>query len=79
MEEGREKQKIPLNYVLKYTPGVTSDGKFYGKYHRYSVSPTPNVFQKSRRVLVNLKFYGSELSWRKVEKTKDSLELCVEI
>ena len=79
MEEGREKQKIPLNYVLKYAPGVTSDGKFHGKYLRYSVNPTPNVFQMSRRVLVHLKFYGSEFSWRKVVKTKDSLELCVEL
>ena len=27
LEEGREKQKIPLNYALKYALGVTSDGK----------------------------------------------------
>ena len=44
MEEGPEKQKIPLNYALKYAPRVTSDGKFYGKYLRYSVDPSPMVF-----------------------------------
>ena len=41
LEEGREKQKIPLNYALEYATGVTSDGKFYGKYLRYSVYLMP--------------------------------------
>ena len=44
LEEDRETQKIPLNYA----PEAGSDGKFQGKYLRYSVSPTPNVFRMSR-------------------------------
>ena len=58
IEEDRETQKIPLNYALNYAPGAASDGKFHGKYLRYSVNPTPDVFRMCRRVLVNLKFYG---------------------
>ena len=64
------KQKIPLNYALNYAPGVTSDVKFYGKYLLYSANATLDVFRMCRRVLVKLMFYGSELSWRKVEKIK---------
>ena len=41
LEEDRETQKIPLNYALNYAPGVVSDGKFHGKYLRYSVYLTP--------------------------------------
>ena len=41
LEEDRETQKIPLNYALNYAPGVASDGKFYGKYLRYSVYRMP--------------------------------------
>ena len=37
LEEDQETQKIPLNYALNYAPGVTTDGKFHGKYLRYSV------------------------------------------
>ena len=48
LEEGREKQKIPLNYALKYAPGVTADGKFYGKYLCYSVNPASDVFRMCR-------------------------------
>ena len=62
LEEGLEKQKIPLNYALKYAPVVTYDGKFHCKYLRYSVNPTLDVFRMCRRVLVKLMFYGSELS-----------------
>ena len=65
-----EKKKIPLNYSLKYAPGVKSDGKFHGKYLRYSVNPTPDVFRLCRRFLVKLIFYDLEVSWRKVEKNK---------
>ena len=41
LEEDRGTQKIPLNYVLNYAPGATSDGKFNGKYLRYLVYQTP--------------------------------------
>ena len=41
LEEDRETQKIPFNYALNYAPGAASDGKFQGKYLRYSVSLTP--------------------------------------
>ena len=41
LEEDRETQKIPLNYALNYAPGEASDGKFHGKYLRYSVYLTP--------------------------------------
>ena len=41
LEEDRETQKISLSCALNYAPGATSDGKFYGKYLRYSVYPTP--------------------------------------
>ena len=41
LEEDRETQKIPLNYALNYAPGAASDGKFHGKYLRYSVYLTP--------------------------------------
>ena len=36
-KEDRETQKIPMNYALNYAPEAGSDGKFYGKYLRYSV------------------------------------------
>ena len=41
LEEGREKQKIPLNYALNYAPEAASDGKFHGKYLHYSVYLMP--------------------------------------
>ena len=41
LEEDRETLKIPLNYALNYAPGAASDGKFYGKYLRYSVYLMP--------------------------------------
>ena len=62
LEQGREKLKIPVNYAFKYAPVVTCDGKFHGKYIRYSVNPTSDVFRMCRRVLVKLMFYGSEVS-----------------
>ena len=37
LEEDQEIQKILLNYA----PGVASDGKFHGKYLRYSVYLAP--------------------------------------
>ena len=41
LEQDRETQKIPLNYALNYAPGAVSDGKFHGKYLRYSVYVKP--------------------------------------
>ena len=41
MEEDRETQKIPLNYVMNYAPGAASDGEFLCKYLRYSIYLTP--------------------------------------
>ena len=41
LEEDRETQKIPVNYALNYAPKAGSDGKFHGKYLRYSVYLTP--------------------------------------
>ena len=41
LEEDRETQKIPLNYALNYGPEAGSDGKFQGKYLRYSVYLSP--------------------------------------
>ena len=43
-EEDRERQKISLNYALNYAPGAASDGKFHGKYLRYSVYLTHKFF-----------------------------------
>ena len=36
LEEDRETQKIPLNYALNYAPEAGSEGKFHGKYFRYT-------------------------------------------
>ena len=44
LDEDRETQKIPLNYALNFAPEVGSDGKFKGKYLRYSVYLTPMFF-----------------------------------
>ena len=41
LEEDREKQKIPMTYALNFAPGAASDGKFHGKFLRYSVYLTP--------------------------------------
>ena len=41
LEEDRETQKIPFKYGLNYAPEAASDGKFHGKYLRYSVYLTP--------------------------------------
>ena len=41
LEKDRETQKIPLNYALNYAPRAVSDGKFHGKYLRYSVYLKP--------------------------------------
>ena len=37
LAEDRETQKNSLNYALNYAPEAGSDGKFHGKYLRYSV------------------------------------------
>ena len=49
LEDDRETQKIPLNYALNYATGAASDGKFHGKYLRYSVYLTA-VFSVSVHV-----------------------------
>ena len=41
LEEDRETQNIPLNYVLNYAPGEASDEKLHGNYLRYSVYLMP--------------------------------------
>jgi len=37
LEEDRETQNIPMNFALNYAPRAASDGKFHGKYLRYSI------------------------------------------
>ena len=44
LEDDRETQKIPLNYAFNYAPEAGSDGKFQGKYLRYSVYLMPKFF-----------------------------------
>ena len=74
LEEDQEIQKIPLNYA----PGVASDGKFHGKYLRYSVYLTPIFSVCVRESLWSPCFMAQYFLGGTSRNTKDSLELCVE-
>ena len=79
LDEDRETQKIPLNYALNYAPEAGSDGKFKGKYLRYSVYLTPMFFVCVRESLWSPCFMAKHFLGGRSRNIKDSLELCVEL
>ena len=79
LEEDRVTQKISLNYALNYAPGVVSNGKFFGKYLRYSVYLTPMFSVCVHESLWSTYFMGRYFLGVRSRNTKDSLELCVEL
>ena len=79
LEEDRETQMIPLNYALNYAPGAISDGKFHGKYLRYSVYLAPKFSICVREFLWSPCFTAWHFLGGRSTNKKDSYELCVEL
>ena len=71
--EDRETQKIHLNYAMNYAPGVASDGKFHGKYLRYSVYLMPVFSVCVRESLWSPCFTAQHFHGGRSRNTKDSL------